>query len=155
ARIDEAAPAAVVDLRRRPPAVPTVTLAATFGLATLAAVARWRLARAVRRVLKAEAATVVLIHRFGASRAWTQAQVARPIVRRARRGALAGCVLGAGLGLAVVAADAMDLIRPWSDVATIVAASTAVAAILTVGGLVRVVAATTARRLDAAARALP
>ncbi|MFP4126829.1 MAG: hypothetical protein ACLFU0_09315, partial [Alphaproteobacteria bacterium] len=64
-------------------------------------------------------------------------------------------VLGAGLGLAVVAADAMDLIRPWSDVATIVAASTAVAAILTVGGLVRVVAAATARRLDAAARALP
>jgi len=155
ADIAEAAPAAVVDLRQRPSAVPTLTLALAFALAVLAALARWRLARAVRRLLKAEAATLVLLHRFGATRAWTETHVARPILRRARRGALAGAALGAGLGLAAVAADAADLIRPWSGIATVVAASTAVAATLAVAGLVRVVAATTGRRLDAAASALP
>jgi hypothetical protein len=153
ARIARAVPAAVVDLRPRPRPVPTVTLAAGLGLAALALVARWRLVRAVRRILKAEAATLVLVHRFGATRAWVDARLARPIVRRARVGALAGAALGAAVGLAGVAAGAPELVRPWSGVAGVVAASTALAATVTAGGLVRVVAATTARRLDAAADA--
>jgi hypothetical protein len=152
-RLTAAAPAAVVDLRRRPLAVPAATVAVALGLAVLAAVARWRLARAVRRILRAEAATLVLIHRFGARTAWVDGHVARPIVARARRGACVGAVVGAGLGLATAAAMAPTLLRPWSGVATVVAASAAVAAVLAVGGLVRVVARTTARRLDAVASA--
>jgi hypothetical protein len=152
-RLAEAVPDAVVDLRPEPPAAPTATLAAALGLGALAAATRWRLARTVRRLLKAEAATLVLIHRFGATRAWTRAQVARPIVRRAGSGAVAGAGVGAAAGLAVVAAGAVDLLRPSSGIATVVLASNALAATLTAAALARVVAATTARRLEAAASA--
>lgn len=155
ARLADAAPAAVVDFRHRPQAMPVATLAAAFGLAALALVARWRLVRAVRRILKDEAATLVLIRRFGATEAWVHAQLARPLVRRARGGAWAGAVLGAGVGLAAVAAGDLALVRPWSGVAAAVIASTLLAATLTAGGLARIVAATAARRLDAAASARP
>jgi hypothetical protein len=148
--VADAVPAAVVDLRPHPRPTPRVTLAAGLGLAALALVARWRLVRAVRRILEAEAATLVLVHRFGASRAWVDARLARPIARRARRGALAGVALGAAAGLGWLAAAEPALVRPWSGVAGVVAASTALAATLTAGGFVRVVTRATARRLDAA-----
>jgi hypothetical protein len=153
ARIAAAAPNAVTDLRPRPSALPLVPLAAAAALGVGALVARWRVARAVRRLLRAEAPTLVLIHRFGASRDWVRTHVARPVVARARRGALAGAALGAGLGLAAVGLGEPALLRPWSGVATVVAAGTAVAALATVVGLARAVVATTARHLELAARA--
>ena len=155
ARLVEAAPAAALDLRRRPLAPPTTTVATSLALAALAGVAGWRLARAVRRRLRAETATVVLAQRFGATRAWSDAELAGPLVRTARRGAAAGAAIGAMLGSALVVAGEAASLEAGRGVAGVVAASTAVAVALTVGGLVRVVAATAARRLDATASRRP
>ena len=152
-RIAAAAPNAVMDLRPQPSAFPLVPFATAAALSLAALVARWRVARAVRRLLRAEAPTLMLIHRFGASRDWVRAHVARPVEARARRGALAGAVLGAGLGLAAAGLGEPALLRPWSGVATVVVGGTALAALATVAGLMQVMAATTARRVDAAARA--
>jgi hypothetical protein len=155
ARLAEVAPAAAVDLRRRPPGPPTPTVAASLALAALAALAWWRLARAVRRRLRGEAATLSLARRFGADPAWCRAEVVRPLVRTARRGAAVGAVAGTAAGGVLAAVREPAVLEPGSGVAGVVAASTAVAVALTVGGMMRVVVVTAAGRLAAVASPRP
>jgi uncharacterized protein YjiS (DUF1127 family) len=153
ARLLDAAPGAVVDLRPVPAEAPGRAVAAAAALATLALIARWRLRRTVRQVLGAETATLQLLHRFGASRARIEAEVARPIRRRGGRGAVAGALLGAASGLAAVSLVAPELAGASSGVAAVPVASALVASALAAAGCRRVVAAATGQHLAAIARA--
>lgn len=147
------APAAAVDLRPVATPAPTVVVAGAVGLAALALAARRRLRGEVRRLLDAEASTLTLAHRFGAGESWLRANVAAPIERRAGRGAAMGAVVGAAAGTAAVVLHAPALFQPWSGVATVVGLAGALGAGLTAVGLGRLVAAATAERLAALAKA--
>ncbi len=155
ARLRAVVPAAAIDRRPEPVGAPYLAAAAAVLLALLALGARWRLARSLRRLLRAERTTVVLVRRFGASRAWIAERLLAPVSRRIRRGAMVGAALGALAGGAAATALEPALFRPWSGVATTVAAGTVVAAVLAVAWLAGTAAGALRRRLDALAETAP
>jgi hypothetical protein len=146
-RVDGIAPAAVTAVERRARAEPRAAVALAGGVAGLALTAAWRVRCGVRRALDRERTKIELVRRFGATRAWVDVQFARPLVRRARWGALAGGGAGALLGTAAAVMAEPALFRPWTGAATAVVAATALTFALAVALLARLAEAAARRRL--------
>jgi len=151
ARLAAAAPAAVVELRPARGASPLAAFWRASLLVVALALWQWRVRRGIRRGLKTEATTLALLVRFGATTDQLRHRLAVPAARPARRASWLGAMVGAGLGTAALALAAPNLFEPWGELATALAAATAVAVAGAIAAFDRLVTMVAWRRTAAMA----